>query len=59
VSEIAVLVRASVSWAQTRHVKVGTMASLSDDITDIKIKMVRAKHGDYWHLSGITDSKSI
>jgi vesicle-fusing ATPase len=39
-AEIAGLVRAAVSWAQTRHVKVGTMASLSDDITDIRIKMV-------------------
>jgi vesicle-fusing ATPase len=46
-AEIAGLVRAAVSWAQTRHVKVGTMASLSDDITNIKIRMVRS-HGISW-----------
>jgi vesicle-fusing ATPase len=38
-AEISGLVRAASSFAFSRHIKVGTMASISDDVTDIKVKM--------------------
>ena len=36
-AEISGLIRAASSWALNRHIKVGTMASVSEDVEDLKI----------------------
>jgi len=52
-------VRAASSFAFSRHIKVGTMASISDDVTDIKVKMqdFRASLEETKPLFGVSEEE--